>query len=121
MTESKVLVHNKCKSPYDYLDNALEQNGYTRKDIPDLVNNSSNGVWSYKWSENGVEYRLWMHKGNPKFTKADYIFRVQSRSISGQGWKMLGANGNWYPSKYVNPKNINFKPFLGRITHIHVP
>ena len=121
VSDSKVLVHNKCENPYDYLDDALEQNGYTRKDIPDLVNNSPDGVWSYKWSKNGVEYRLWMHKGNPNFTKANYIFRVQSRSVSGQGWKLLGANGRWYSSKYVNPKNINFKPFIARITHIHIP
>lgn len=121
VTENNVLVHNKCRSPYDYLDDALEQNGYTRKDIPDLINNKSNGVWSHKWSENGVEYRLWMHKGNPQFTNANYIFRVQSRASSGQGWKLLGANGRWYPEKYVKPGNPAFKNFIARITHIHIP
>ena len=125
VSDSKVLVHNRCKSPYDYLDEALEKNGYTRKDIPDLVKNSPNGQWKYTWKDGGTIYEVRIHAGNPQFTNSKYIFRV-ARQTYGRGWQYLGLDNRWYKASALKQfhkggiPNPNFDEFGSIMTHLSI-
>lgn len=123
VTENDVLVHNDCA--YDYLDEALRQNGYTRKDIPDLVNNSKNGQWKYTWSEGGVKYQVRIHAGNAQYTSSQYIFRV-AKNIHGKGWSYLGLDRVWYHESVLQEffrngmVNPNFNAYAAVMTHLSI-
>ena len=125
VAESNVLVHNKRRSPYDYLDDALEQNGYTRKDIPDLVQNSLDGQWKYTWSDGSTKYQIRIHAGNSQFTNSKYIFRM-ARQTYGKGWQYLGLNNKWYKETILRQffkggvTNPNFNEVGAIMTHLPI-
>ena len=105
--ELKKIANN--KSAYDYLDEALSREGV--HEVP------ANGLRT-SWIEGNYTIKVRVHNGDPRYTAAKQIFRVQRQAfpVNNTGWEYLGTNGIWYRVSFLKTND-----YAAMITHIPIP
>ena len=102
------------KTPHDFLDEALSQQGL--KSAPDRLKQS--------WTENGYEYEVRIHPAEPQYGQQGSIYRVARRLQGtdaygqGSGWEYMDIYGNWHHTSTLKPSNPAFNSQAATDTHI---
>ena len=104
------------KTPQDYLDKALKQQGLTS--APDGLKQS--------WTENGCDFEVRVHPAEPQYGQQGSVYRVTRRlqrtDIHGQGsrWEYMDIYGNWHHTSTLKPNNPAFNSQAAVDTHIPI-
>ena len=100
-------------NPQDFLQEALRQQGLKR--VP-------KGGFKHKWSQDGFNFEVRVHAGNPQYTSAKQIFRVSKKAIGAGKSQIqyLGLDGVWYGKNSLTPTNPLFSEHAARTTHIPI-
>jgi len=115
-----------AENPFDYLNQALKQQGFKSGDPA-----PSSLKQSWVDAATGTKYEVRAHPADPAYGKTGSIFRVMKKEPGldakgqGKGVHYLDSAGNWHHESTLKPgksgNNPKFNPTAAKDTHIEMP